>query len=71
MKCAWDNEASGHKKVIFNIKWKKAGAHYYLNSGAYDYEEEILLMDGVTLKVAGVEDVIDNQVSYTLITLEN
>jgi hypothetical protein len=29
------------------------------------------LMDGVTLKVAGVEDVIDNQVSYTLITLEN
>jgi hypothetical protein len=53
--------ASGHKKVIFNIKWNLPGAHFFLNSGAYNDEEEILLMDGVGLKVSGVEDVLDNQ----------
>ena len=56
MKFAWENKTMTppKKKVLFNIRWDMAGAHYYLNAGAFDDEEEILLMDGVALQVADV-----------------
>ena len=38
MKFVWENVASGHKKVIFNIKWNNESNHYFLNAGAYDQE---------------------------------
>lgn len=50
----WENQDSGHHKVLFNIKWFSGFSHYFLNAGAYDHEEEVLLLDGVTLKVESV-----------------
>ena len=31
-------------------------SHYFLDSGAYDYEKEILLLDGTPLEVVSVSD---------------
>ena len=47
------------KKVVFTIFWDQVGAHYYLNAGAFDDEQEVLLMDGVTLAVKDVSKVIN------------
>ena len=62
MKFAWENKDTNppKKKVVFNIKWNMPGSHYYLDAGAFDYEEEILLMDGVTLQVVEVQDIQEN-----------
>jgi len=70
-KFAWDNANSGHHKVLFNIKWNYSYYNYYMNAGAYDHEEEVLLMDGVDVKVKSVEDINDenDKKIYTLITL--
>ena len=42
-----------------------------MNAGTYDYEEEVLLNDGVSLYVHQVKDVFDNngKILYTLIIL--
>ena len=58
-KFAWENEKTGHQKVLFQIKWECTGSHFFLNAGAYDEEQEVLLMDGVELFVHSVEDVLD------------
>jgi len=69
---AWENKLSGHNKVLFHIKYNFHGWQYFLDSGAYDYEEEVLLMDGIKVKVLKIEEVKgqnDDKVLYTLITL--
>ena len=43
---AWDNTESGHHKVVFEIHYEDNWGKYYLNGGAYDYEEEVLIRDG-------------------------
>ena len=43
---AWENPKSGHQKVLFHIQWKNNWDAYFLNAGAYDHEEEVLLYDG-------------------------
>ena len=48
MKFMWENQESGHHKVLFHIVNNHCYGHYFLNAGAYDHEEEVLLMDGVT-----------------------
>ena len=58
---AWENKGSGHTKVLFHIKWKDELRHYYVNAGAFDHEEEVLLYDGTKLKVESVEDIYDNE----------
>ena len=56
----WDDKETGHTKVLLNIYWgNKPGFHYFLNAGSYDYEDEVLLFDGVGLKVISVEEVKD------------
>ena len=69
---AWENKHSGHHKVLFHIKWDGVSNHYYLNAGAYDHEQEILLVDGVRMIVISVEDAKDSDGNkiYTLITLK-
>ncbi len=49
MKFMWDNQDSGHHKVLFKIQWNWEDKNYYMNAGAYDHEEEVLLCDGVHL----------------------
>ena len=68
---AWNNQKTGHSKVLFQIKWKQETAAYFLDAGAYDYEEEILIMDGTVLFVDSVEEIKndDGLLLYTLITL--
>ena len=51
---AWKNQHSGHNKVLFHIKLKRTNCYYFLNAGAYDHEQEVLLFDGVTLSVWSV-----------------
>ena len=69
---AWENKHSGHHKVLFHIEWYGAEDHHFLNAGAFDHEQEILLSDGVPMKVTSVEDAKDEEGNklYTLITLE-
>ena len=71
---AWQNQHSGHHKVLFHIKWKSPNGfhYYYLNAGAYDHEKEVLLKDGVVLTVESVEPVLDTNGKklHTLITLK-
>ena len=71
---AKDDAEAGRHKVLFQIIWKNEYSHYFLNAGAYDYEQEVLLEDGVRLYVHEVKDIIqeqDNQKKklYTLIVL--
>ena len=44
-------------KVLFHIKWSHPTSHYFLNAGAYDHEQEILLADGASLNVFSMEDI--------------
>lgn len=65
----WENTTSGHSKVFFHIKWKKPGDHYFLNSGAYDSEKEVLLYDGVKVWVHSVETIIDKDDNKQIINI--
>ena len=49
MTFAWENKTTGHSKVLFQINWDSKLCHYYLDAGAYDYEQEIVLLDSVYL----------------------
>ena len=67
---AWEKPETGHTKVLFHIKWNWPLQNYFLDGGAYDYEQEVLLYDGVELKVESVAEIKeDDKVAYTLITL--
>ena len=68
---AWENKTTGHHKVLFQINWDHPGKHYYLNAGAYDYEQEIVLMDGTHLYVLEVRLIFNDEDVYqhTLIVL--
>ena len=62
MSFMWENATSGHHKVLFHLKWGRGGFnHYSLNAGAYDHEEEVLLMDGCKVMVTSVSEVCDEQ----------
>lgn len=58
---AWENKDLKPPvyKVLFNIDWKHHLYHYFLNAGAYDHEEEVLITDGTKIFVEGVEDIKD------------
>lgn len=70
---AWENKDSGHSKVLFHIIWNSTCNHYFLNGGAYDHEEEILLLDGTAAKVESVEEIKNEkgEVLYTLIKMKS
>ena len=69
---AWQNDTTGHSKVLFQIEWNHKYDHYYLNAGAYDYEQEIVLNDGVEIKVREVSELFDKKdvKQLTLIVLD-
>ena len=66
---AWEDQHTGHSKVLFNVKWSGTVDHYYLDGGAYDHEKEVLLLDGTNVTVLAVEDAKDDEGKkiYTLI----
>ena len=68
---AWQNKQSGHQKVLFFLDWNNTHNHYFLNAGAYDYEEELLIKDGTYARVVSVEAIKDlnNKHLHTLIKL--
>ena len=70
---AWQDKHSGHQKVLFHLNWNFVGSHYFLNAGAYDYEEEVILLDGTDAKVISVESITDTDDKhlYTLIKLKS
>ena len=56
--------------MLFHIKWERSFDNYFLDGGAYDYEQEVLLADGAILWVESVDEIKeDDKVAYTLITL--
>ena len=58
--------------MLFHIKWNRTVHNYFLDGGAYDYEQEVLLYDGAPLKVESVAEIKeDDKVFYTLITLKS
>ena len=57
---AWENKDSGHSKVLFQLVWSEISEHYFLNAGAYDYEEEVILLDGTYATVVSVEAIKDS-----------
>ena len=71
MSFAWQDGTTGHKKVLFQIHWNNPLNHYYLDAGAYDYEQEIVLRDGVHLFVFEVIEIFNDKdvYQYTLIVL--
>ena len=70
---AWERPETGHSKVLFHIKYNENCQAYYLDAGAYDYEKEVLLRDGVMLWVESVQEIKNKQgqVMHTLITLKS
>ena len=66
---AWQDKH--HQKVLFHLVWNSIVHHYFLNAGAYDYEEEVLLLDGTDAEVISVEAITDtdDKFLYTLIKL--
>ena len=71
MSFAWENKTTGHSKVLFQINWDNKVEHYFLNAGAYDYEQEIVLYDSVCLCVLEVREILndENVKQHTLIVL--
>ena len=53
---AFSNKVSGAKRVLFRIHWRNTGYHYFMNEGAFEHEEEILLYDGLQFHVLSVID---------------
>ena len=51
----WENQEGGYQKVLFHIIWNVSHSHYFLNGGAYDQEEEVLLSDNAAVKVISIE----------------
>ena len=43
---AYSNEYTKTKRVCFHIHWEDAYHHFFMNAGAFNDEEEILLFDG-------------------------
>ena len=70
---AWQDKHSGHQKVLFHLNWNNDIDHYFLNAGAYDYESEVLLLDGTYAYVISVEAITDtdDKFLYTLIKLRS
>ena len=70
---AWADLKTGHSKVLFHIKWKNSSQAYFLNGGAMDHEEEVLLYDGTRVLIESIEEVNDsnNKLLYTQITLKS
>ena len=68
---AWQDHH--HQKVLFHLVWNDGSSHYFLNAGAYDYEEEVLLLDGTFARVISVEAIkdTDDKFLYTLIKLKH
>ena len=54
---AWEDAATGHQKVVVHIKWKNAIGAYFLDAGAYDHEQEVLLSNGIYIIVESVEEI--------------
>ena len=69
----WENKFSGLQKVLFHFHWNYRHGHYYLNSGGFDHEEEVLLCDGIDVKVNSVTEIKDckERILYTLICLQS
>ena len=42
-KFAWENEILGKKRVLFRIEWCSVYNHMFLDMGAFNDEEEMLL----------------------------
>ena len=43
---AYEDPEAGLQRVLIHIFWKYKKAHYYMNKGSFEHEEEILLYDG-------------------------
>ena len=61
MSFAWEDVTTGHQKVVVHIKWNFRGAVYFLDAGAYDHEQEVLLKNGIEFVVESVEDIKEDQ----------
>ena len=53
---AFSNQHTKAKRVCFHIHWENAQDHFFMNAGAFEHEEEILLFDGVGFRVLSVLD---------------
>ena len=53
----WEDTKTGHQKVLFHFKWMSFLDAYFLDAGAFDHEEEVLLFDGAKLIVESVEEI--------------
>ena len=51
---AWEDKSTGHSKVIFHIKYNENAFAYYMDTGVFEYEKEVLLTDGLDLFVESV-----------------
>ena len=71
MSFAWEDNTTGKSKVLFQINWACDTHHYFLNAGLYDYEQEIVLLDGAPLFVLEVREIVNekNVKQHTLIVL--
>ena len=69
----WEDEDTGHQKVLFHFLWDLEFYNYFLDGGAYDHENEVLLVDGCEVQVMSVEDFKNEKGKklYTLITLRS
>ena len=53
---AYSDEASGKIATLLVIEWTNGvDEMYYMDTGAYRHEDEVLLLDGVQLEVISVE----------------
>ena len=60
MSFAWENASTSHQKVVVNIKIKNEYGAYFLDAGAYDHEQEVLLGNRSCYYVESVEEIKEN-----------
>jgi hypothetical protein len=55
-KFAYNDPSTGKVKVLFHILWTHSYDYYFMDMGAFDDEEEVLLLDGQRFEIDSIEN---------------
>ena len=60
MQFAWEDASTGHQKVMIHYKWNHTFNAYFLDAGAYDHEQEVLLI-AQYIEIESVKEIKEDQ----------
>jgi hypothetical protein len=52
---ALDDQRTKKEAALFKIMWKASSGYFYMNTGAFPQENEVIIADGTEFEVVNVE----------------